>query len=203
MITKIKSKKGYIFTYEAIMVAFIFLAVFYVGSMAYTHNFLTFLESKKDIDTAHKSPLLKDYYLKKYSFPGDFYERDNFINNIVNKLKNNNIKTFDIYSNFSEDREKMYFRIYSNQYDEKLANATIELITTNNYAFNATFDTSNITIYTNVANRTKTNNSLKNLNVNLGNDFTVFNDVVYIPLITLDNNSPNPIGYKAYGSNGI
>ncbi|UXM84436.1 DUF2341 domain-containing protein [Methanococcus aeolicus] len=202
MITKIKSKKGYIITYEAIIVAFIFLAVFYVGSMAYTHNFLTILESKKDIDTAHKSLLLKDYYLKKYSFPGDFYERDNFTNNVVNKLKNNNIKTFDIYSNFSEDREKMYFRIYSNQYDEKLANATIELITTNNYAFNATFDTSNITIYTNVANRTKTNNSLNNFDSNLGSDFTVFNDVVYIPLITLDNNSPNPIGYKAYGSNG-
>ena len=199
--SKIKSKKGYVITYEAVLVAFIFLSIFYVGSMAYTHNFLTFLESKKDIDVAHKSTLLKDYYLKKYSFPGDYYERDNFTNDIIDRLNDSNIKTYDLYSNFSEDNGKMYFRIYSNQYDKKLANASIDL-TDGDYAISAEFDTSNITLYTNVANKTKTINTLNNMNDNLGNDFTIFNDVAYIPLITLDNNSPNPIGYKAYGSNG-
>ena len=69
---------------------------------------------------AHKSTLLKDYYLKKYSFPGKYYERDNFTNNIIDRLNDSNIKTYDLYSNFSEDNGKMYFRIYSNQYDKNM-----------------------------------------------------------------------------------
>ncbi|WP_048057937.1 DUF2341 domain-containing protein [Methanothermococcus okinawensis] len=201
--SKIKSKKGYIFTYEAIIVSIIFVMVFYIGSMAYTHNFLTALETKKDIDEAHNSLLLKDYYLKKYSFPGDFYNNSgNFKEHIVDSLRNNNLKTFDIYHNFSDADKKMYFIIYPNKYDEELYNSSAN-ITNNNYILNITFDKSNITCYTNVADKIKTKNSINNLNKRVeGRDITVFHDVVYIPLITMDNNSQYPNGYKAYGSNG-
>ncbi|GEM_PF-3510985 len=195
MLKKIKSNKGYVFTYEAIIVAFIFVSIFYVGYVVYSHNVLTGLEEKKDIEKFHKALLLKDLYLKKYEFPGGFYT-DDYIKNFTNEL-NLQEKTFDPFNDFSEDNGKLYFIIYPNIYDTMLDNVSDD---TNNFSLkkirvNFTNDgvIINYSIYSNVT----TKIALPSIS---GNNIIYFKENVYIPKIT--GITKNKAEIKLYGCEG-
>ncbi|HIQ32577.1 MAG TPA: DUF2341 domain-containing protein [Methanothermococcus okinawensis] len=75
-LSKLKSKKGYIFTFEAVVAVMIALLVFYVGYFAITHNILTFQEKKRDIEAFEKSNLIADKIFKDYEFPSNSYVPD-------------------------------------------------------------------------------------------------------------------------------
>ncbi|AIJ06358.1 hypothetical protein JH146_1516 [Methanocaldococcus bathoardescens] len=190
MFKKIKSNKGYIFTYEAVIVAFIFLSIFYVSYMVYSHNMLTAIEEKKDTEKFHKAVLLKDLYLKKYEFPGEYTE--DYIQNFTAKL-NLKEKTFDPCNNFTEDFSKFYFIIHSNKYDEMLDDAAKD----NNFSLNKitfTFNGDNFTVYSNVT----TNYTLPK--ILSGDTIVYFKENAYIPKITGTTKNTNEI--KLYGYNG-
>ncbi|HIP17217.1 MAG TPA: DUF2341 domain-containing protein, partial [Methanothermococcus okinawensis] len=76
ILSKLKSKKGYIFTFEAIVTVMIMLMVFYMGYFAITHNILTVHEEKRDIEAFEKSNLIADKIFKDYEFPSDSYVPD-------------------------------------------------------------------------------------------------------------------------------
>ncbi|WP_456374083.1 hypothetical protein [Methanocaldococcus sp.] len=173
MIKKIKSNRGIIFTFEAVIVAFIFLTIFFLGYSIYSHNLLTGIEEKKDTEKFHKALLLIDLFLKKYEFPGNYSE--DYIQNFTDEL-NLKEKTFDPINNFTNDSDRFIFIIYPNKYDNIL----------NNYVnlSNITFNFSGIIfkIYSNVSN-------VNNISINLSNikiyDWVVFfKENVYIPKIT-------------------
>ncbi len=195
MFKKIKSNKGYIFTYEAVIVAFIFLSIFYVSYMVYSHNMLTAIEEKRDTEKFHKALLLKDVYLKKYEFPGKFYNED-YIQNFTKYLKLKE-KTFDLLNNFSEYNGSFYFVIYPNTYDEMLSN----IISNENdlnpipVPFNDRGKIINFTIYSNV--NVTPNYILPSIS---GSDIIYFKENLYIPKITYKRaNIYNP---KIYGCEG-
>ena len=75
-LAKLKSKKGYIFTYEAIVVAIIFVIVFYVGHFAITHNILTVHEEKRNIESFEKANLITDVLYKQHELPSNSYIPD-------------------------------------------------------------------------------------------------------------------------------
>ncbi|MBW9223820.1 DUF2341 domain-containing protein [Methanothermococcus sp. SCGC AD-155-E23] len=75
-LSKLKSKKGYIFTYEAVIAATLALLIFYVAYFAITHNFLTFQEEKRDIEAFEKSNLIADKIFKDHEFPSNSYVPD-------------------------------------------------------------------------------------------------------------------------------
>ncbi len=206
---KLKSKKGYVFTYEALAVAFVFLIILTIMFMSQSHNTITFLNEKKDIDYQHKSLLLTDYYLKKYEFGSDspYYNNSlNFTDNILNKIKGN-VESFDPYCNFSEDYGNMYFIIFPSKNDGLLKEYLNDL---SNYWINLSFNSppvhSNITMYSNVVNRSGVVNEISAL-TNAGNNKIskmVIKRVVYIPTIELDSaaiEDPN-LKYKSYGASG-
>ena len=186
--SKIKSNRGYIFTYEAIAVAFIFMSIFYIGYMAYSHNFLTALEEKKDTENFHKALYLKNYYLKKYSYPGNYSDEFMDFTNSFNFDTN----TFDLFHNFSEDKNHFAFIIHSNVYDKWLENTSIKnempLVGVN---FS---NGENFTIYSNV------NNMEVNATSSFESDFVVFEESAYVPKITYHNN--NEDSPEIYGCNG-
>ena len=194
MFKKIKSNKGYIFTYEAVMVAFIFLSIFYIGYMVYSHNMLTAIEEKKDTERFHKALLLKDYFLKKYEFPGEYNE--DYIQNFTNEL-NLNEKTFDPINNFSEVNGSFYYIIHPNIYDEMLDNISEE---NNNFSlkkitlkYNDNEKVINYSIYSNVS------LSYNTLSISY-NDIIYFKENAYIPKIT--GITKNTSVVKLYGCNG-
>ncbi|AEF96509.1 hypothetical protein [Methanotorris igneus] len=76
MIKKILSKRGFIITYEAVIMVITFVSIFYVGYMAYTHNFLTFHEEKRNVEEIHHANLLADKILKDMEFPSNNYVAD-------------------------------------------------------------------------------------------------------------------------------
>ena len=84
---KLASKKGYIFTYEALIVAFLFMGMLYVGHMAYTHNFLTFIEEKLDIQGAQKAHLKTDVMFRKAELAGSGFSEDyaKFLEDVCNR----------------------------------------------------------------------------------------------------------------------
>ena len=195
MLRKVISKRGYVFTYEAILIAFVFLSIFYIGYMVYSHNLLTGLEEKKDTEKFHKALLLKDLYLKKYEFPGRFYTND-YMENFTNKL-NLQEKTFDPLNDFSECNRSFYFIIFPNIYDEMLENVSDD---TNNFSLNKLsiqFDDDgkkiNFTIYSNVT----TKIVLPSIN---GTNIIYFKENVYIPKITGITKNKNKM--KLYGCSG-
>ncbi|AVB76232.1 hypothetical protein [Methanococcus maripaludis] len=53
--SKLTSKKGYIFTYEAVAVVILFIAVFYMGYFTFTHVNLTNQEQKRDMEQFEKA----------------------------------------------------------------------------------------------------------------------------------------------------
>ncbi|XRP97430.1 hypothetical protein ACO3UB_02645 [Methanocaldococcus sp. 16A] len=186
MIKKIKSNKGYIFTYEAIIVAFIFVSIFYVVYSTYSYNLGTAIEEKRDTEQFHKALLLKDLFLKKYEFPGNYSE--DYIQNFTSEL-NLQEKTFDPINDFSNDSEKFYFIIHPNDYDDMLDNADISL---NNITL--TFNNGEtFKIYSNVIN----NYEQPDLS---GNTIITFKENVYIPKITGISKNTNEI--ELYGCNG-
>ncbi|XRO77797.1 hypothetical protein ACO3VM_04565 [Methanocaldococcus sp. 10A] len=187
IIKKIKSNKGYIFTYEAIIVAFIFVSIFYVVYSTYSYNLGTAIEEKRDTEQFHKALLLKDLFLKKYEFPGNYNE--DYIQNFTSEL-NIQEKTFDPINNFSNESGKFYFIIHPNEYDEMLDNADISL---NNIIliFN---NGETFRIYSNV-------NDSYELPYNLSdNTIITFKENVYIPKITGISKNTNEI--ELYGCNG-
>ncbi|HIQ39273.1 MAG TPA: hypothetical protein EYH53_04625 [Methanothermococcus okinawensis] len=75
-LSKFKSNKGYIFTFEAIVAVMVVLLIFYVGYFAITHNILTFHEKKRDIEAFEKSNLIANKIFKDHEFPSDSYVPD-------------------------------------------------------------------------------------------------------------------------------
>ncbi len=186
----IKSNKGYVFTYEAIIVAFIFVSIFYVGYLAYSHNFLTTLGEEKDIGKFDKAIYLKDYYLKKYSFPGNY--STTYMANFISRF-NFKGKTFDIFHNFSRDKGNFEFIIHPTIYDKFIANSPVKYYikpTVLNFS-----DGKNFTIYSNVY-----NTSSVDTNFSLEGNYIVFNENAYIPKITYHNTSDD--SPELYGCSG-
>uniref|UniRef100_A9A858 Uncharacterized protein n=1 Tax=Methanococcus maripaludis (strain C6 / ATCC BAA-1332) TaxID=444158 RepID=A9A858_METM6 len=74
--SKLCSKKGYIFTYEAVAVVILFVAVFYMGYFTFTHVNLTNQEQKRDLERFEKANLISDMIFKDYLFPSEYYRDD-------------------------------------------------------------------------------------------------------------------------------
>ncbi|ABO35732.1 conserved hypothetical protein [Methanococcus maripaludis C5] len=74
--SKLCSKKGYIFTYEAVAVVILFVAVFYMGYFTFTHINLTNQEQKRDLERFEKANLISDMIFKDYLFPSEYYKND-------------------------------------------------------------------------------------------------------------------------------
>ena len=132
ILSKLKSKKGYIFTFEAIVAVMIMLMVFYVGYFTITHNILTFHEEKRDIEAFEKSNLIADKIFKDYEFPSNSYVPDylRFINKVKERYytSGNTIPgTFDPYSlrDISYDGIIMHnLIIYSNVNNTSIIDST-------------------------------------------------------------------------------
>lgn len=75
-LSKLRSNKGYIFTFEAVKVVMVVLLIFYIGYFAITYNILTFQEEKRDIEAFEKSNLMMDKIFKDHEFPSDSYTQD-------------------------------------------------------------------------------------------------------------------------------
>ncbi|AXI25405.1 hypothetical protein CFE53_04370 [Methanofervidicoccus sp. A16] len=75
-LSKLRSNKGYIFTFEAIVAVMIVLLIFYVGYFTITHNILTFHEEKRDIEAFEKSNLIANKLFKDHEFPSNSYVPD-------------------------------------------------------------------------------------------------------------------------------
>ena len=103
---KLISKKGYIFTYEALIVAFLFLGILYVGNMAYTHNLLTFIEEKQNIQGAQKAHLETDVMFRKAELSGSGFSDDyaTFLEDVGNRYWGTDKMggTFSPYENVSD-----------------------------------------------------------------------------------------------------
>ena len=127
MIKKLTSKRGYVFTYEAIIIAFIFLSIFYIGYAVYSYNLLTGVEEKKNAEQYHKAILLKDFFIKSSSFPGKYYV-DLYYRDFLNDL-NIQEKTFDPLNNFSKFNGSVQFIINPNIYDDELSDYSNDLKT--------------------------------------------------------------------------
>ncbi|MBA2858961.1 hypothetical protein HNP93_001662 [Methanococcus maripaludis] len=74
--SKLSSKKGYIFTYEAVAVVILFIAVFYMGYFTFTHVNLTNQEQKRDMEQFEKANLISDMIFKMHEFPSNSYVPD-------------------------------------------------------------------------------------------------------------------------------
>ncbi|ACV25031.1 hypothetical protein [Methanocaldococcus fervens] len=193
MLKKLKSNKGYVFTYEAVIIAFIFMGIFYLGYTTYNYNILASLEEKKDTEKFHKILLLKDLFLKKYDFPGSYNE--DYIENFTNKIKLNE-KIFDPCNNFTEELNGFYFITLPNEYDE-----TLDEVASGNNNFNLNrieFNFSNeeyFSVYSNVV----TDFTLPNSSGGYST-LVYFNENLYIPKIT--GVTKNTTEVKVYGCNG-
>lgn len=74
--SKLCSKKGYIFTYEAVAVVILFTAVFYMGYFTFTHVNLNSQEQKRDLESFEKANLISDMIFKDQLFPSKYYKND-------------------------------------------------------------------------------------------------------------------------------
>jgi len=171
----IKSNRGFIFTFEAIIIAFFVLIIFILIYGSLSHNFQSNLEEKKEIESYHKALYLKDYYIKKYSFPGLYKEE--YLTNFANNL-NLEEKTFDPINNISG----FLFVIENNSYDEALeGNINLGYIRLNYTK-----------LYSNV-------NRDFNYSPLTTKSFIMFKENLYIPKITgMENNNT----FNLYGGEG-
>ena len=106
MIKKLSSKKGYVVTYEAILISILFISAFYVVHMVYTHNYLTSVEEVRDIEKFEKCNLKADVLFKKGELPSEGYE-DNysmFLRRVSEKFWGSNkmAETFNPYANLTK-----------------------------------------------------------------------------------------------------
>ena len=76
MLSKLKSNRGYIFTLEALLVAMLFISAFYLAYMAYSNNYLTSFEEKRDIEGFQRANLKTDVMFKKAELPGEGFSED-------------------------------------------------------------------------------------------------------------------------------
>ena len=76
MLSKLKSNRGYIFTLEALLVAMLFISAFYLAYMAYSNNYLTSFEEKRDIEGFQRANLKTDEMFKKAELPGEGFSED-------------------------------------------------------------------------------------------------------------------------------
>jgi len=85
--SKLRSNRGYIFTYEAVAVVIIFVAVFYMGYFTFTHVSLTNQEQKRDLENFEKSNLVSDMLFKMHEFPSNSYVPDylRFLNSVSDR----------------------------------------------------------------------------------------------------------------------
>ncbi|ABR55149.1 hypothetical protein Mevan_1252 [Methanococcus vannielii SB] len=85
--SKLKSNRGYVFTYEAVAVVIIFVAVFYMGYFTFTHVNLTNQEHKRDIERFEKANLVSDMLFKMHELPSNSYVPDymNFLKSVSNR----------------------------------------------------------------------------------------------------------------------
>ncbi|ADG12883.1 conserved hypothetical protein [Methanocaldococcus infernus ME] len=168
----IKKRGGYIFTLEAVIASFLILTIFFMFYGSFSHNFQSTLESKKETERFHKALYLKDYYIKKYSFPGLY--REDYLN-FVNSLELTE-KTFDPINNISG----FIFLIENNSYDSQ-------------YNVNLpTIKFKYITLYSNV-------NEPCNYSLSVENSYVTFKENLYIPKITGEENTNN---FYLYGGLG-
>lgn len=75
-LSKLRSNRGYIFTFESVVTVLVVLLIFYVGYFTITHNTLTFHEEKRDIEVFEKSNLIVNKIFKDHEFPSDSYSQD-------------------------------------------------------------------------------------------------------------------------------
>ena len=76
MLSKLKSNRGYIFTLEALLVAMLFISAFYLAYMAYSNNYLTSFEEKRDIEGFQRANLKTDVMFKKAELSGEGFSED-------------------------------------------------------------------------------------------------------------------------------
>jgi hypothetical protein len=76
MLSKLKSKRGYIFTLEALLVAMLFVSAFYLTYMMYSNNYLTSFEEKRDIEGFQRANLKTDVMFKKAELSGEGFSED-------------------------------------------------------------------------------------------------------------------------------
>lgn len=166
---------------EAVIAASMVIMIFFIVYHFSNYNLLSSLETKKDIEKFHKAELIKDYFIKKYSFPGE-YEEDYLTFARTLPISE---RTFDPINNFTD--KNIMFIIHPNSYDSMFninPNLNLSNITVPN----------NFTIYSNVY---VLYNPPKNI---ISGDKIYFNEMLYIPKITekiVNNNS-----LKLYGCEG-
>jgi hypothetical protein len=61
---------------EALLVAVLFISAFYLAYMAHSHNYLTFLEEKRDVEGFQKANLKTDVMFRMAELPGDGFSED-------------------------------------------------------------------------------------------------------------------------------
>lgn len=102
MLAKLKSNRGYVFTYEAVVVAMLFVVLFYITYFTYSHNYLSFQEERRNIEDFEKANLMTDMLFKEHEFPSDNYAPDykGFLNDLTIRYGNSKKipGTFDIYA---------------------------------------------------------------------------------------------------------
>jgi hypothetical protein len=115
--SKLSSKKGYIFTYEAVAVVILFVAVFYMGYFTFTHVNLTNQEQKRDLENFEKANLVSDMLFKMHEFPSNSYVPDylRFLDSVAKRYSGLETipGTFDPYSMNQEFiyNESWYYEI--------------------------------------------------------------------------------------------
>ncbi|WP_421077356.1 DUF2341 domain-containing protein [Methanothermococcus sp. Ax23] len=158
-LAKLKSKKGYIFTYEAIVVAIIFVIVFYVGHFAITHNILTVHEEKRNIESFEKANLITDVLYKQHELPSNSYIPDykKFLDKIKERYYTSESKipgTFDPFAqanlNYAYNDSWMYEINISNPNNYDLTDYQVLItLTPSNFNFDFSPDGKNISFWEN------------------------------------------------------
>lgn len=136
--SKLKSNKGYVFTYEAIVVAMLFVILFYITYFTYSHNYLSFQEERRNIEDFEKANLMADMLFKEHEFPSDNYAPDykGFLGNLTIRYGNSKKipGTFDVYAIDSLDTNNtntvkcVHFNVSIDNYDSNVNTTYIEYI---------------------------------------------------------------------------
>ncbi|WP_459201787.1 DUF2341 domain-containing protein [Methanococcus sp. CF] len=146
--SKLCSKRGYIFTYEAVAVVILFVAVFYMGYFTFTHVNLTTQDQKHELEQFEKANLISDTLFKMHEFPSQSYVPDylRFLNSISNRYSGLETipGTFDPYA----INEKKYVYNESWYYEINITNPSTQdlsdfqvLVTLNPSNFNFDYST--------------------------------------------------------------
>ncbi|MBP2200760.1 hypothetical protein J3E07_000158 [Methanococcus voltae] len=82
---KLRSKKGYIFSYEALIVIMLFLIIFFIITSNLFNSFLNVQNEVQDTQEVQKVNLLAAKIYNDYEFPSDNYEVDyhNFLTSLT------------------------------------------------------------------------------------------------------------------------